>query len=520
MTATAHAGASTAQARRAITPRRPALLGRPTRRQPAVKTALLHRRSGSTTSPHPASRRPLLLRRPEMLLLLVTVFLALQFLIPARKVFTGLGAAGRPSMAVAIGLGIIWVAAWLCVDGLHANRQPVRWLVAAFLLSTLLSFAVGHLRGLSPDEAASSDRRLLTIVALCTLALAVADGLRDRRMVDVVLQRLTHFAGAMAAVGAVQSLTPFDPIPYIQIPGLVNNKEALGISARGDTDFARVASTATHYIEFGVVLAMVTPIAVHYALHSVGRGQAVRRWALTALIAAGVPFAISRSGAVALVVAVAVLACAWTWRIRLKAAVAGLLGVLAFSAVQPGRLGTIRSLFQNTENDPSVQGRIEDYAAVQGFFVERPWFGRGLGTFLPDTYILLDNEYLYLAVTGGIIAVVGFLLVMLGGWALARSIRIRGADDSTRHLGQALAAGFAVALIASGTFDSLSFPTFSGLLFLLLGTAGALWRVDRDGGVRATWPAARGERVATPLVHRAARLPLGTGSRVVERGPR
>ncbi|MFP5248782.1 MAG: O-antigen ligase domain-containing protein, partial [Acidobacteriota bacterium] len=46
-------------------------------------------------------------------------------------------------------------------------------------------------------------------------------------------------------------------------------------------------------------------------------------------------------------------------------------------------------------------------------------------------------------------------------------------DPIRRHFGQALVAAIAVAIVTSATFDSLSFPMFSGLIFLVLGIAGA-----------------------------------------------
>lgn len=418
-------------------------------------------------------------RRTECLLLLITAFLVLQFVIPARLVIGGLGAVGRPSVVVALGLGLVWLAAWLCIDAIPAGRQPVRWLVAAFFLTSLVSYGVGYARGLSEVEASSADRHLILLIAMCGLALAVADGVRDRATLDEVLLRLTRLAGVMAAFGAVQALFRVNLTDYIRIPGLRANRELLAIGARGDEGLARVAGTANHYIEFGVVLAMVTPVAVHYALQSVGRAQVTRRWALVMLIASGVPFSVSRSAVISLAVSVGILALAWTWRMRLRAAVAGFVAVAVFHVLQPGFLGTLRALFANTENDPSVQNRLSDYPIVHAYFVERPWLGRGLATFLPDEYILLDNELLYLTVTTGLIGVLTFVLLFAGGFLVGRDVRCRAADDSARHLGQALAGTLVAALVASATFDSMSFPTFVGVVFLCLGAVGALYRLAR-----------------------------------------
>lgn len=424
--------------------------------------------------------------RPNVFLLLVTAFLALQFLIPARLVIGGLGAAGRPSVVIALGLSLIWIASWFGSNIIPVGFQPVRWLVTAFFATAVLAYAVGYTRGLSEAEASGSNRHLILIIAMCGLAVSIADGVPDRRTLDAILRRLTHFSGVMAAVGAIQALFRVNPTNYVRIPGLQANAALIGIGERGDHDFARVAGTANHFIEFGVVLAMVIPIAVHYALQSTDRLQQIRRWGLTLLIASGVPFSISRSAVVSLAVGLTVLAFAWTWRTRILALIIGVVATAAFHALRPGVLGTIRSLFKNSKYDPSVQHRIDDYPIVKGYFSDRPWLGRGLGTFLPRQYILLDNEFLVTLICGGLVALATFLMLFVGGYFVGRSIRHHGIDDSARHLGQVLAASLVAALIASATFDSMSFPTFVGVLFLLLGAMGALFRLRRVTDVSPT----------------------------------
>ena len=46
-------------------------------------------------------------------------------------------------------------------------------------------------------------------------------------------------------------------------------------------------------------------------------------------------------------------------------------------------------------------------------------------------------------------------------------------NQQQRELGQALIASIMVAVVSSATFDALTFPMFSGLLFLIIGCAGA-----------------------------------------------
>src|SRR5699024_5731766 len=130
------------------------------------------------------------------------------------------------------------------------------------------------------------------------------------------------------------------------------------------------------------------------------------------------------------------------------------------------------------DNDPSIQGRLDDTAFVQQMFAERPWLGRGAGTVLPERYILLDNQWYGTAVASGVVGLVALAALFLVPYLMGRSLRLRGRSEETRHLGQALAVVFPAGVLASGTFDSFSFATFVGVLFVFIGAVGALWRIE------------------------------------------
>src|SRR5690606_13069607 len=74
---------------------------------------------------------------------LLAVFLALQFLIPARLVISGMGAIGRPSVAVGILLGFLWLVTAVRGRQLPAGRQPIRWAIGIFLAVQLFGHVVG-----------------------------------------------------------------------------------------------------------------------------------------------------------------------------------------------------------------------------------------------------------------------------------------------------------------------------------------------------------------------------------------
>jgi O-antigen ligase len=435
----------------------------------------------------------------------VGLMLLLAFLLPPRLVVSGIGAAGRPAIILGFGLLVWWVAT-RAVPGLTMyGRQPIRLAVGAFLAAYLASYAMGYRRLLDAQEASSADRTLLVTLALCGIALAVADGLTTRQRLDRMLQWLVLAGTGMAIVGHLQFLFGIDLTRYLSVPGLSLNAGLIGVGERGGPGFARVAGTAGHYIEFGVLMAMLLLIAVHYALFADTPARRQWRWIAVVIIAAGIPFSISRSAVVAFAAGGITLALSWTLRRQYNALLALSVLVVVLQAMRPGLMGTIRSLFLNLDNDPSISNRTSDYAVIMDYVRERPLLGLGQGTFIPEKRILLDNAILGQLAGGGILGLVTLVGMGLVAFCLARRVRRLGHDEETRHLGQVLAAVLVTALVAAFTFDALAFTTFSITLFVIIGATGALWRLDRTSLGRTSLDSAASRTPPRPVL-RAMRL--------------
>jgi O-antigen ligase len=127
-----------------------------------------------------------------------------------------------------------------------------------------------------------------------------------------------------------------------------------------------------------------------------------------------------------------------------------------------------------------VTDRTARYARIGGLLQHHVFFGRGLGTFIPSRYFILDNQYIGTTLEAGLVGLCALLLVMIVWYGCARGARRLMRDPVDRDLAQSLAASAAVALVVFFTFDALSFPMVPGLLFLLLGCSGALWRLTRE----------------------------------------
>ncbi|WP_170182652.1 O-antigen ligase family protein [Blastococcus colisei] len=375
-----------------------------------------------------------------------------------------------------MGLLAWWIATRLHPRLATRSSHPVTWIVLILIVTVLISYALGYDRGLLPPESSGADRYLIVLASWVGVALVAADGLRTRRDLDRVIGAMVTLSAVSAAVGWLQ-FYGIDLAPYFRPPGFVYNADLVGVGLRGGPGLSRVYGTQQHYIEFGVVLAMVLPFAIHRALATSNRRTSYLRWTTVALIAGAIPLAISRAGFLGLITGLVVLGLAWPNRMKLWGFLGLVVGMAAFRTAIPGVLGTIKSAFLNYDADPSIQARLADFAATSAYIRDRPWFGRGPGTYVPELYRVLDNQFLGSFLAVGFIGTLALSSVFFTAIIIGRHVRRNATWDVDRHLGQTVTASAAVALITSLTFDSLAFPTFAGIIFFVFGMSGALWRL-------------------------------------------
>lgn len=408
---------------------------------------------------------------------ILTWVVVLLLLVPQPYVLVGpLKSVGNPALLVALGGLAIWAASRVLNLSQAAELHPVRWVLLIFTIAATASYAAGMMRDLTTGERSSMDRVVFQHLALLGVALLAVDELGTRDRITTLLQRLVLVGGVSAFIGILEfALKGFDFRDVMLLPGLTANTDPVSGTRSG---FDRIAAGASHPIEFSVVTSALVPLALHFVLHA-----ETRRWrfslALVALLAA-VPMSVSRSGILTLAIGVLVYAVALSHRGRFNALVLGLIGLGVFRALVPGLLGTVRSLFQDVGTDPSIAGRTDDYQAIPGLMEGHWWWGRGLGTFTPDIYFFLDNQYLAELIQGGVVGLGAFVAVLVVGLGVARGVRRRATDPVLRSLGQALAASIAAFGVSAFVFDSLSFRQSGFLLFLVIGCAGALWSLVRD----------------------------------------
>jgi O-antigen ligase len=231
-----------------------------------------------------------------------------------------------------------------------------------------------------------------------------------------------------------------------------------------------------------VVMAMLLPFALQQAFDPERTGR-IRKWLPVALLFFAIPMSLSLAGIVGLAVAILWIIPTWPPKRRKPAWFVLLLGVASLKVVAPGLIGTFAEYFGglggSSNSDVSVSTRTADYVADFKYIVERPFFGRGFGTFMPALYRYTDNTYLLGLVEFGIIGVLALLILYFAGMHCAAAGRHLTSDQRQQELGQAMIASIMVGVVSGATFDALTFPMFSGLLFLILGCCGAYYGLMR-----------------------------------------
>jgi hypothetical protein len=231
-----------------------------------------------------ATARIPLLRDP---LLAVYAFLALGFLLPGRLIVEPLGGVGSPATLAAFAAAILYLFGRLVPDVLANGVQPVRTAIIVFGCASLVAYGVGLNRVLLQAEASSMDRALVNTIGFVGLGLLTVDGVRSRDHLDRLLKLIVLGASALATLGIVQFVWGAAPQDYISFPGLTLQD----VTINAERSFlTRVMGTTQHPIEYGVVLAVALPLALHYATDSCEGSRAGRGCGLSGRsIRTGIP---------------------------------------------------------------------------------------------------------------------------------------------------------------------------------------------------------------------------------------
>ena len=232
-----------------------------------------------------------------------------------------------------------------------------------------------------------------------------------------------------------------------------------------------VAGPTGHPLAVTMLVSFALPFSVIGILRNRTGIRNLAYIAITAILLAGAVSTLRRSALIVPLASFLVLTLAMPREMGRLIPV-GLLVVVMIQGIAPSALGGVKSQFfgQPLSENASVQGRTEDYNAVGPDIWAEPFFGRGVGSYVPDNYRFIDNQYLLSWIDTGALGVVAYLAVLAAMLATSRRL-VRSGDTETRRTGIAIAAAATGYFVASALFDILSFNHAPYILFALAGLA-------------------------------------------------
>ncbi len=274
-----------------------------------------------------------------------------------------------------------------------------------------------------------------------------------------------------------------------------------GLDGRDSIGRLNVYGPTNQPLELAALLAMVLPFAIIGSIDAATRRRRVLYTiAIGLLLAGGV--ATSRKTSIVAPVGAVLILMAYRPRTiaRSMLGLAVVLGVIVH-VTSPGstRLGPLPARAGHVNNVLSTTDRTARYAAVKPDLLTHPLIGRGYESYDPHKYRILDNEYLGLLITTGLLGVLAYLGVFASIMTAAHRT-VRGPDRRRASLALGALASVGVIALASALFDVLSFPHVPYLLLFVAGMIVAL---------REPTPATQPVRRAGS---RPAPLPLGDGA--------
>lgn len=405
----------------------------------------------------------------------LTAYLVSLFVIPATLSVVGLRSLGAPAFLIAGGLGVWWgfERLWPAPTTVRAAR-PIHILLGLYVACWFASYALAHRFVHAGAESRAMDRSLMVVIGCAGVALSAADGTPTRERLHVLGRRLVYLGSYVALVAILQSRKIYD-LAALDLPGLTTQGDgATTYDIR--SGFERIKSTTLHPIELAAVLGVLFPLALHYLVHARSARERAAMVVATGLIGVAMPMAVTRTGVLAFGVAMLVLVPAWPRAWRKKFYIFMGLSLVAVRVALPGLLGTLRALFTQSGDDPSVTGRTEDFPLIFDLIGRHAAFGMGPGTFSPVKYFFLDNQFLGTAVELGGVGVTAMIALFLGAPVVAAQGARLSARVEDRLFARALSAGVIAGFATFFTFDALAFPVITGVLFIYIGMMAALYR--------------------------------------------
>jgi putative inorganic carbon (HCO3(-)) transporter len=389
--------------------------------------------------------------------------------------YTGLGFS--PAQLIFFVLGALWIVTRLVGQRARAGLGVLSILVAVQFALSLASYGLSQSRFLTSDIRTQSDRSVLILSTVSVLVIVLATVLRTRRDIELVLRGLV-VGGTLNGVLAIISYAGGGDIAArIRLPGLrdAGTTAAVALVREGVT---RPQGAAATPLELGGVMTALVPIALGVFFAARRRGEPAWPWAAAAAVMTlGGTVSLSRSVLLGLTAALIVMVPRWP----VKRAVIALIGAVIAAGAVVASGAKIVSNFVNLvvhgSQDYSLGSRSDGRSYVWTHFAQHFWLGQGLGTYDLDTQKVLDNQYLSQLMETGVLGLL--LLAALMVCALLYALRARALSTSPdlAELANGVAGALVAVLVISAVLDTSGFVQIFTLIWVLIGVAGALWRL-------------------------------------------
>jgi O-Antigen ligase len=436
-------------------------------------------------------------------------FVVMLFLVPfdAINLPVSLPLSSTLDRPLLIALAALWLVTLTLVSGAARPRVKltrVHFAVLAFFGICCVGAALNGAALASMDEISLVVKKLALLASYILFFFVVASVIRPREV--------PRYAALIVGLGVIVAIATI--VEYRMHYNVFYSlwSKVFSITVPPELDMPDSIGRLTIYgptsqpLELAALLAMVLPFAIIGSIDAATRRRRVLYTIAIGLLLAG-GLATSRKTSIVAPVGAILLLIAYRPRtvVRSLLGLALVLGVLVH-VTSPGALGSVLTQLEpgHVNNVLSTTDRTARYDAVRPDLLMHPLLGRGYESYDPHKYRILDNEYLGLLITTGLLGTLAYLAIFATMMSVAHRT-IRGPDPRRASLALAAFAAVGVIALASALFDVLSFPHVPYLLFFL----GAMIVALREHSP-ATQPVRRPTQRPRPLPlgHRAEPLPV------------
>jgi O-antigen ligase/polysaccharide polymerase Wzy-like membrane protein len=398
-------------------------------------------------------------------------FLVMLFLVPfdAIELPVSLPLNSTLDRPILVAIVTLWLLSLAIVGGEARPRVKltrVHFAVLFFFGLCCLGIALDGQGIASMDEISLVVKKLALLASLIAFFVVVASVIRPREVPRYAA--LMVILGVIVAISTIVEYRLHYNVFYslwgkllpISIPAELDAPDSIGrLTVYGPT---------AQPLELAALLAMVLPFALMGSIDaSTRRRRLLYTVAIGLLLAGGL--ATSRKTSIVAPAAAIVLLAAYRPRVVIRSllGLALVLGVLVH-VTSPGALGSVLTQLEpgHFNSVLTTTDRTARYDAVRPDVLSHLLFGRGYESYDPHVYRILDNEYLGLLITTGLLGILAYLSIF-GAMMSSAHRTIRGPDPKRASLALAAFASVGVTAVASLLFDVLSFPHVPYLLFFV-----------------------------------------------------